>query len=204
MSHSVTSANGSYDEKQIDGSKEITTNYSCPLQVFIFVGWEGRVVGGGGRLFEAGRLLNFPPNRMGAYSRRELIWGWALNRINTVFVLNRVRVSNPQRLTYGRVIPGLGPWGNKPLTFPRRRRKFSDDAIRTLTKIRSPPEYISLLHFLFKFTNQTEVCINCSNFKKKTRLKGFGSWRHGAIVLFHTAYIPREIEGLIATSWIVN
>ena len=30
-------------------------------------------MGGGGRLFEAGRLLNFPPNRMGAYSRRELI-----------------------------------------------------------------------------------------------------------------------------------
>ena len=56
------------------------------------------------------------------------------------------------------------------LTFPPRRRKFPDDAIRTLTKIRSLlPEYTSLSHFLFKFTNQTEVCINCSDLRKKTR-----------------------------------
>ena len=39
---------------------------------------------GGGRLFEAGRLLTFPAFRMGAYSRWELIRSWALIRINTV------------------------------------------------------------------------------------------------------------------------
>ena len=38
------------------------------------------------RLFEAGRLLTFPTYRVGAYSRWALIRGWALNRINTVFV----------------------------------------------------------------------------------------------------------------------
>ena len=38
----------------------------------------------GGRLFEAGRLLTFSAFRMGAYSRRALISGWALIRINTV------------------------------------------------------------------------------------------------------------------------
>ena len=41
--------------------------------------------GGGGRLFEAGRLLTFSAFRMGAYSRWALIRGWALIRINTVF-----------------------------------------------------------------------------------------------------------------------
>ena len=40
--------------------------------------------GGGGRLFEAGRLLTFSVIRMGAYSRWALIRGWALIRINTV------------------------------------------------------------------------------------------------------------------------
>ena len=40
--------------------------------------------GGGGRLFEAGRLLTFSAIRMGAYSRWALIRGWALIRINTV------------------------------------------------------------------------------------------------------------------------
>ena len=40
--------------------------------------------GGGGRLFEAGRLLTFSTFRMGAYSRWALIRGWALIRINTV------------------------------------------------------------------------------------------------------------------------
>ncbi len=40
--------------------------------------------GGGGRLFEAGRLLTFLTYRVGAYSRWALIRGWALNRINTV------------------------------------------------------------------------------------------------------------------------
>ena len=36
------------------------------------------------RLFEAERLLTFSAFRMGAYSRWELIRGWALIRINTV------------------------------------------------------------------------------------------------------------------------
>ena len=40
--------------------------------------------GGGGHLFEAGRLLTFSTFRMGAYSRWALIRGWALIRINTV------------------------------------------------------------------------------------------------------------------------
>ena len=40
---------------------------------------------GGGRLFEAGRLLTFSAFRMGAYSMWALIRGWALIRINTVF-----------------------------------------------------------------------------------------------------------------------
>ena len=48
--------------------------------------FRGGVVGGGGRLFEAGRLLNFSTFRVGAYSRWALIRGWALNRINTVSV----------------------------------------------------------------------------------------------------------------------
>ena len=39
---------------------------------------------GGGRLFEAGRLLTFSAFRMGAYSRWALIRGWALIRINTL------------------------------------------------------------------------------------------------------------------------
>ena len=43
------------------------------------VGWDG-----GGRLFEAGRLLTFSAFRMGAYSRCALIRGWAPIRINTV------------------------------------------------------------------------------------------------------------------------
>ena len=38
----------------------------------------------GGRLFEAGRLLTLPAFKMGDYSRRALIRGWALIRINTV------------------------------------------------------------------------------------------------------------------------
>ena len=39
--------------------------------------------GGGGRLFEAGRLLNFSAFRMDVYSRWALILGWGLIRINT-------------------------------------------------------------------------------------------------------------------------
>ena len=46
--------------------------------------FEGGRWGGGGRLFEAGRLLNFSTFRMGAYLRWALIRGWALIRINTV------------------------------------------------------------------------------------------------------------------------
>ena len=49
--------------------------------------WVGRggLCGGGGRLFQAGRLLTFSAFRMGAYSRWALIWGWVLIWINTVF-----------------------------------------------------------------------------------------------------------------------
>ena len=43
---------------------------------------------GGGRLFEAGRLLTFPAYKMDAYSRWALIRGWVLNRINTVNSFN--------------------------------------------------------------------------------------------------------------------
>ena len=48
------------------------------------VGVSAYLSGGGGRLFEAGRLLTFSAFRMGAYSRWALIRGWALVRINTV------------------------------------------------------------------------------------------------------------------------
>ena len=47
----------------------------------------------GGRLFEAGRLLTFSAFGMGAYSRWALIRGWALIRINTVFVENKQGLS---------------------------------------------------------------------------------------------------------------
>ena len=47
--------------------------------------------GGGGRLFEAGRLLTFSTLRMGAYSRWALIRGWAVIRINTVGELKRAK-----------------------------------------------------------------------------------------------------------------
>ena len=46
----------------------------------------GRGSGWGGRLFEAGRLLTFSAFRMGAYSRWALIRGWALIRMNTVYM----------------------------------------------------------------------------------------------------------------------
>ena len=49
-------------------------------------GVRGKGVGWGGRLFEAGRLLTFSAFRMGAYSRWALIRGWALIRINTVYI----------------------------------------------------------------------------------------------------------------------
>ena len=55
----------------------------------------GREVGWGGLLFEAGRLLTFSAFRMGAYSRWALIRGWALIRINTVFLLGcEAKLSN--------------------------------------------------------------------------------------------------------------
>ena len=49
--------------------------------------------GGGGRLFEAGRLLTFSAFSMGAYSRWALIRGWAIIRINTVIFLAGKKVS---------------------------------------------------------------------------------------------------------------
>ena len=52
--------------------------------------------GGGGRLFEAGRLLSFSAFRMGAYSRWALIRGWALIRVNTV---------PPKKYTALRLVP---------------------------------------------------------------------------------------------------
>ena len=54
------------------------------------VGWGWAIVwvwlerGGGGRLFEARRLLTFSAFRMGAYSRWVLIRSWERIRINTV------------------------------------------------------------------------------------------------------------------------
>ena len=56
---------------------------------YLSLSLSGREGGGGrgGRLFEAGCLLNFSAFRMGAYSRWALIGGWALIRINTVSVL---------------------------------------------------------------------------------------------------------------------
>ena len=47
-------------------------------------------MGWGGRLFEAGRLLNISAFRMGAYSSWALIRGWALIRINTVVIFHRL------------------------------------------------------------------------------------------------------------------
>ena len=47
----------------------------------------GREVGWGGLLFEAGRLLTFSTFRMGVNSRWALIRGWALIRINTIYVI---------------------------------------------------------------------------------------------------------------------
>ena len=54
---------------------------------YLSLSGSGRVVGLGGRLFEAGRLLSFSAFRMGTYSRWTLIRGWALIRINTVLLL---------------------------------------------------------------------------------------------------------------------
>ena len=66
-SDSVTSANGSVAREAVR-SCWMDARRFCPW------GWGG----GGGRLFDAGRLLTFSTFRVGAYSR------WALNRINRV------------------------------------------------------------------------------------------------------------------------
>ena len=55
--------------------------------------------GGGGRLFEAGRLLTFSAFKMGAYSRWALIRGWALIRINTVITNSVKRIINKQNVS---------------------------------------------------------------------------------------------------------
>ena len=70
MSHSLTSANGSYDEKQIVqkiNNSQLFLSTPIFFVVVVVVGGGKRVVGGG--FFKAGHLLNFPPNRMGTYSR---------------------------------------------------------------------------------------------------------------------------------------
>ena len=72
-------------KKTLSSGKSLISTYSF----FCFQGGKGK--GGrvgaylslrrkkrGGRLFEAGRLLTFSALRMGAYSRRALIRGWAL------------------------------------------------------------------------------------------------------------------------------
>ena len=70
MSHSLTSANGSYNEKQIVQKRNNSQLFlSTPIffVVVVVVGGGERVAGG--VFFKAGHLLNFPPNRMGTYSR---------------------------------------------------------------------------------------------------------------------------------------
>ena len=68
MSHSLTSANGSYNEKQIVQKRNNSQLFlSTPIFFVVVVVVGGRVVGG--VFFKAGHLLNFPPNRMGTYSR---------------------------------------------------------------------------------------------------------------------------------------
>ena len=52
------------------------------LVAYLSLSGSGREVGWGGR------LLTFSAFRMGAYSRRALIRGWALIRINTVLESN--------------------------------------------------------------------------------------------------------------------
>ena len=58
MSHRVTSANGSVNEKQIWQLRDNNQSSLRPLQLFFFGEREGG--GWGGSLFEAGRLLTFP------------------------------------------------------------------------------------------------------------------------------------------------
>ena len=77
-----------------DVTHKVSVNYSSPEENSFFGevsliqfqshchprGW-----GGGGCLFEAGRLLTFSAFSMSAYSRWVLIRGWALIRINTIY-----------------------------------------------------------------------------------------------------------------------
>ena len=64
----------------------------CPWGILVLVliqfwgggVWAERGWGGGGRLFDPGRLLTFSALRMGAYLRWALIRGWVLIQINTV------------------------------------------------------------------------------------------------------------------------
>ena len=54
------------------------------MGTYLSLSVKGRGWGGGGRLFEAGRLLTFSAFRMGVYLRLAIIQVWALIRINTV------------------------------------------------------------------------------------------------------------------------
>ena len=67
---------------------------------------------GGGRLFEAGRLLTFSAFSMGAYSRWALIRGWALIRINTVHAF-WVTVFTEYDWTVGQTGEKIYPFSNQ-------------------------------------------------------------------------------------------
>ena len=72
-------------KKTPSSGKSLISTYSVlGVVANLSLSGSGRKVWWGGRLFEAGRLLNFSAFRMGAFSRWALIRGWALIRINTV------------------------------------------------------------------------------------------------------------------------
>ena len=81
--------------------KKTPSSGKCLIRIYSlkWVGWGWALIsvwlggGGGGRLFEAGRLLTFSAFRMGTYSRWALIRGWALIRINTVSKFELVHVN---------------------------------------------------------------------------------------------------------------
>ena len=63
--------------------------------------------GRGGRLFEAGRLINFSAFRMCAYSRWALIRGWALIRIiliKPIIVFARVYTSHSNKFPLSQTV----------------------------------------------------------------------------------------------------